>query len=136
VDHFCSGRHLEEEPNVIFFQRYKTDNPEGLDILFHIKGVGPIAGRELLLRRKILHQKFPIILWWSVERPDIPVAPKYIRSTSAAAIFIEPEEKDILLHQVYYVNPRGSIPAWMVNSWASAGIKAMQKMKTRFPPEK
>jgi hypothetical protein len=64
-------------------------------------------------------EDFAVVVYKSIEREDTPPVKEYIRGDWRSYLLVEKiDDKSCKVATIYFMDPRGAIPVWMVNSFA------------------
>ena len=96
----------------------------------------PILPREsVYLQKKLVHDDAMYILMYSVETNVTPIqADKYVRTNIniSAYVLIPQAESGCMVYRIAHVDPAGSIPIGVVNSYASKTANMIRHLQEKY----
>jgi len=105
------------------------------DWTVQLKAIFPIAAREFVFAfYSVWSPKHAYVLFYSIDRPDIPKKKKIIRGIVKMYYSVTPlNEKGSLLTRVAWMDFKGNVPAWFINSLIGKGtLNQTKKLKKYF----
>jgi len=134
MDFLVTGNSLREDKRIEKLVMVERIDENTSDWLLTTKILWPMAARECLFRKiKIVAEKYRFVLDYSIFRKDTPITKHSIRSVIFCGSFIEVHKDckpgEVLFTQLWMMDPKGSIPTWIVNKGAAGCMKYLKNMR-------